>query len=127
MKEEKIVKMYKSGNFYNVFGNGAIIIHGLHNYKFVESKNGVGFSTNALAKVKASLEENHISYIVYERDEEVAKYKGVDKDYDRLLSDGLKRYSMNVRLDRLQSKIEKMSLEKLEKLVEAIENESIGE
>lgn len=124
MKEEKIVKMYKSGNFYNVFGDGGIIVHGLHNYKFVESKNGVGFNTSALAKVKASLEENHISYIVYERDEEVAKYKGVDKDYDRLLSDGLKRYSMNVRLDRLKSKIEKMSLEKLEKLVEAIENES---
>lgn len=116
--------MYKSGNFYNVFGNGGIIVHGLHNYKFVESKNGVGFNANALAKVKASLEENHISYIVYEKDEEVARYKGIDKDYDKLLSQGLKRYDMNVRLDRLQSKIEKMSLEELEKLVEAIESGS---
>ena len=67
MKSE-VIELRKSGKFYNTFGDDAIIIHHLMNYKIVPSKGGVGFPESAYNKVINTLEDNNISYRVYEKD-----------------------------------------------------------
>ena len=67
MKNE-VIELRKSGKFYNCFGDDAIIIHHLMKYKIVPSKGGVGFPESAYNKVINILEDNKISYRVYEKD-----------------------------------------------------------
>lgn len=52
----KVIEIYKSGKFYNVFGDDGIIIHELIGYKYLEYKKQVGFPESALNKVINVLE-----------------------------------------------------------------------
>ena len=46
-----VVRLYKSGKFYNVFGDDGLILHELLGYKYIEYKNSVGFPESAINKV----------------------------------------------------------------------------
>ena len=61
--------MRKSGKFFHTFGDDATIIHYLLGYKIVAEKGGAGFPETAVNKVINALEDNEISYIVYDKAE----------------------------------------------------------
>ena len=49
------MSLYKTGKFFNAYGDDAIILHYLVGYKYLKPKNSVGFPESALTKVKAIL------------------------------------------------------------------------
>lgn len=48
---KKYISLFKSGKFYNAFGDDGIIIHFLLGYKYTEYKHSVGFPKSAFNKV----------------------------------------------------------------------------
>ena len=126
MDKNKVV-MYKSGKFYNAYGDNGIILHKLLGYKFVSYKNSVGFPESAIGKVKAVLEKERISYVIYEKNTFVSDYKGINKNYNKVLKESLKNLEMEERLNRLQSKIDNFTLDDLEKVIEGIEDGTVEE
>lgn len=117
--------LYKSGKFFNVFGDDGIIIHYLFGYKFVVYKNCAGFPESALVKVTTKLDSEKISYKLYEKDTLIKDVKGVKNNYKKVLKNALKQMEMENRLDRLQSKLDAFTIDDLEKVIEGIENETV--
>ncbi len=118
-----IVKIYKNGIFYNAYGDDGCIIHELLGYYFVDHKNGVGFPKSSLAKVENALIAKKISYEIYEKNNIIKAYKGIDKNYKEVLKEALPNIEMNKRLNRLKDKIDLCSNEKLEQILELLEDE----
>ena len=119
------VRLYKSGKFYNAFGDDGIILHELLGYKYIEYKNSVGFPEAAINKVKSKLDSENISYSVYEKENLLDEHKGVDKNYKIVLSKALKNYDLEKRLTRLKEKINGLTTEELERIVDNLERENI--
>ena len=119
------ISLYKTGKFYNAYGDNGIILHYLLKYKYTEYKNSVGFPDSALNKVKTSLENNNISYAIYNKDILIEDYKGIDKNYKNTLKEALKSYDMESRITRLKNKINNLELDDLEKIIEGLEDVSI--
>ena len=116
------VSLYKSGKFYNAFGDDGLILHHLIGYKFVEYKQSVGFPESAFGKVKSLLDDVDISYKVYDKDILIEEKKGNNKKYNNVLSEALKKYDLEKRLIRIKDKINTFSAEDLEKIIEGIES-----
>lgn len=123
--EKNSVILYKSGKFYNAYGDNGIIIHNLLGYKFVSYKNSAGFPESAINKVKGVLEKEKLSYMIYEKDAFVLEYKGINKNYNRILKESLKNLEMEERLSRLQSKLDNFTLDDLEKVIEGVEDATV--
>ena len=116
------VSLYKSGKFYNAFGDDGLILHHLIGDKFVEYKQSVGFPESAFGKVKSLLDDVDISYKVYDKDILIEEKKGNNKKYNKVLSEALKKYDLEKRLIRIKDKINNFSAEDLEKIIEGIES-----
>lgn len=116
------VSLYKSGKFYNAFGDDGLILHHLIGYKFVEYKQSVGFPESAFGKVKSLLDDVDISYKVYDKDILIEEKKVNNKKYNKVLSEALKKYDLEKRLIRIKDKINNFSAEDLEKIIEGIES-----
>lgn len=119
------VSLYKSGKFYNVFGDDGLIVHYLVGYKFVEYKQSVGFPESAFGKVKSILDKENMSYKVYDKDMLLESKKGIDKKYKIILKEALKNYELEQRLTRIRNKINNFSTDELEKIIEGLESESL--
>lgn len=119
------VRLYKSGKFYNAFGDEGMILHELLGYKYIEYKNSVGFPESAINKVKGKLDSVNISYSIYEKDNLLEEHKGIDKNYKIVLSKALKNYDIEKRLTRLKNKINNLSTEELERVIDSLEDKSI--
>ena len=94
-------------------------------YKFVEYKNSAGFPESAIAKVKGILEQEQLSYKIYEKETLIEEHKGIKKAYINMLKTSLTKLEMETRLNRLQSKLDNFSLDDLEKVVEGIESATL--
>ena len=123
--EKSCVVLYKAGKFYSAFGDNGVIIHNLMGYKFVEYKNSAGFPESAIAKVKNILEQEKLSYKIYEKDTLLEEHKGTAKAYNNMLKTSLTKLEMENRLNRLQDKLDNFSLDDLEKVVEGIESATL--
>ena len=123
--EKNSVILYKSGKLNYAYGDNGIIIHNLLGYKFVSYKNSAGFPESAINKVKGVLEKEKLSYMIYEKDAFVSEYKGINKNYNKVLKDSLKKLEMEERLNRLQSKLDNFTLDDLEKVVAGIEDVTV--
>ena len=88
--KNEIVEIRKSGKFYNVFSDDAIILHYLLKYKIVLEKGGVGFPETALNKVINTLENEEISYKIYDKNEviESKDFKKIN-NYKSILKKGM--------------------------------------
>lgn len=64
--EKNCVVLYKAGKFYSAYGDCGIIIHNLMGYKYVEYKHSAGFPESSIAKVKKTLEDAKLPYMIYE-------------------------------------------------------------
>ena len=119
------LSLYKSGKFYNAFGDDGLIVHYLVGYKFVEYKQSVGFPESAFGKVKSILDKENLAYKVYDKDTLLEAKNGVDKKYKLILKESLKNYELEQRLIRIRNKINDFSTDELEKIIEGIESESL--
>lgn len=68
---------------YNVYGNDAIVVSVLTNYKVINNR--LGFPISMINKVIGSLDRNKISYIILDKDNVIRKYKGINKMYKCIL------------------------------------------
>lgn len=116
------VSLYKTGKFYNAFGDDGLILHELLGYKYVEYKGSVGFPESALSKVKVKLEDKKISYAIYDKNILTEEYKGITKNYSAVLKLALKNIEVEKRIERLKNKINECSTEELELILEGLEN-----
>ncbi len=123
--EKYYVVLYKSGKFYNAFGDHGLILHHLLGYKFVEYKQSVGFPESAYNKVISALEKEKISYQVYDKDVLLESKKGIGKNYTNCLKEALQKYDLEKRLNRIKTRINNFSTDDLEKIIEGIEDGSI--
>ncbi len=119
---KKYIELYKSGKFYNAFGDDGIILHELFGYKFIEHKKMAGYPEVAHNKVKDRLQAEKLSYKVFDKCEVVDEFKGIIKKYNELLKSALKNIDMEKRLERLKERINSLSLEELERIVEELES-----
>ncbi len=117
------VEIRKSGKFYNTFGDDAIILHYLLGYKIVKDKGGVGFPESAYNKVINALEENEVSYQVYEKDALIIEnnFKKLNS-YKSIKKKGLNNLSVEERFNKIFNKINSLSGEELENILKVIEN-----
>lgn len=121
--KEALIELRKSGKFYNCFGDDAIIIHYLTGYKIVKEKGGVGFPESAFNKVINALEDAEVSYKVYEKDNVLAEkdFKKINS-YKKLLKKGTNELSVEERYNKIESIIRSLSEDKLDYVLEVIEN-----
>ena len=80
------VKLYKNGGFYTSYGNDAIIISYVCNYKIINNK--IGFPINSINKVINILIDNKINYIIYNKDKVIDKYNNKINRYNNILNIG---------------------------------------
>lgn len=121
--KKDVVEIRKCGKFYNVFGEDAVILHHLLNYKIVVDKGGTGFPEIAYNKVINSLEDAKISYKVSEKYEILAEkdFKKLN-EYKKILKLGLKDLSYEERISKIENKLNKLSEKELDEILEIIEN-----
>ncbi|MEG1288259.1 MAG: hypothetical protein RSD29_02800 [Bacilli bacterium] len=121
------LELYKSGTFYNIYGDDGLIIHKLMGYKYIEYKKSVGFPAVALDKVKNILEDNKISYVILDKKDVLSEYKGIDNMYDKALASALKDYDIEKRSSRLLEIVNNCNEEELKSIFEFIEGLKNGE
>ena len=80
---ECVVKVYKHGNFYNVYGDDAKVVSILTGYRVINNR--LGFPISMINKVIGLLDNNKISYIILDKDNVIRKYKGINKMYKYIL------------------------------------------
>ncbi len=121
--KKEIVELRKSGKFYNTFGDDAIIIHYLMDYKIVAEKGGVGFPETAINKVINALENAEVSYKIYEKDL-ITNEKDFKKlnSYKEMLKKGIKELSIEERFQKIEKQIRLLNEKELDNLLEIIEN-----
>ena len=117
------IVLRKSGKFFNSFGDDAIILHYLLNYKIVAEKGGTGFPESAYNKVINTLLDSKISYIVYDR-EEIVDEKDFKKinNYNHILKKGIKNLEIEERYKKIEEKIKQLNSKQLDNLLDIIEN-----
>ena len=71
------------------------------------------------------LEQEKLSYKIYEKDTLLEEHKGIAKAYNNMLKTSLTKLEMENRLNRLQDKLDNFSLDDLEKVVEGIESATL--
>jgi len=114
------VVIRKTGGFYNVFDDDAVIISYLTGYKLVGGK--CGFPLNSLTKVTNLLENNSINYVVREnmKDVNIKNYKRANK-YSKVLEKGKKKLDVDYRINDIIARINELSYDKLSNLLDIIE------
>ena len=114
------VVIRRSGGFYYVFDDDAMIISYLTGYKV--SGDRCGFPLNSLSKVTNLLEDNSINYLVKEKMEEVDRreFKKNNK-YGKILDKGKKKFSIDYRINNIMEKLNELSYDELDELLDVIE------
>lgn len=118
MKSSVVIR--RNGGFYYAFDNDALVISYLTGYKV--SGDRCGFPLNSLSKVTNLLEESKVNYIVKENMKEVESknYKKNNK-YSKVLDKGKKKYNIDYKINSIIEKLNNLSYDKLEELLEIIE------
>ena len=114
------VVIRRSGGFYYVFDDDAMIISYLTGYKVSGDK--CGFPLNSLSKVTNLLEDNSINYIVKENMEEIeSKNFKKNNKYSKILDKGKKKFSIDYRINNIMEKLNELSYDELDELLGVIE------
>jgi len=121
--KKELIELRKSGKFYNSFGDDAIILHYLLGYKIVAEKGGVGFPETAYNKVINTLDEEEVSYIVYEK-ENILEEKNFKKlnSYKSLLKKGIQELSVEERFKNIEKRIKELNGKELDHILTLIED-----
>lgn len=121
--KKELIELRKSGKFYNSFGDDAIILHYLMGYKIVAEKGGVGFPETAFNKVVNILEDEEVSYIVYEKENILAEkdFKKLNS-YKSILKKGIQELSVEERFNNIEKRIKELNGKELDHILTLIEN-----
>lgn len=113
--------MYKgNGTFISIYDEDALIFNLLFGYKILPELK-CGFPNTALEKVLNHLEINKISYKIMYNNQIMKEYNQNDNQYEKILLLAKKSSSVNKRIDLLLKNIKLANPEKLEKIIESIE------
>ena len=124
LNKDKTLQLYKIGNFYNIYGDDAIILNYLFGYKIlIDGK--VGFSESALIKVINTIEDKKIDYQIINKDgNDVIKKYGNFNNYNKILKQALEYRNIKSRIERIQELINNVNdVTILERIIGVIENE----
>ena len=113
----KYITINKVGKFYNVYGEDAIIIHYLFNYKVINRK--VGFPSESLNKVKDKLNELNISYIINDN-EKIEKDFGKLNKYEEYSLLANSKINTDKKIDLILKKIDKLLPKEIDELINYI-------
>lgn len=105
----------KSGNFYQVFDDDAIILHSLFKYRIKDYR--VGFPISSIDKVLEKLKEIHIDYKI---GEEEIHFK--DNNYNKILIDSKNKISLEYKINEIIDRINNSDYNTLNELIEVIDN-----
>ena len=124
ISNKNYIELRQVGKFLQVFDDDSIIVSYLTNYKIVNSK--VGFPSISLNKVISLLEDNHINYVLKGTNNDYEKDYKKNNNYNKILVKAKEVIKLRNRCNEIKPSIEKLSNEKLEKIVNYI-NEVINE
>lgn len=110
------VSMKKIGKFYNVFDDGTFVLYYIFNYRIVKGR--VGFPCASLEKVINKLEEKNINYEVYNENRSNDFKK--KNNFSKFVIKGKRKQEMAQTKEDLLAKIENLSEDKIEKIVNYI-------
>lgn len=114
------IAIRKSGKFYNVFDDDALIFNYLFNYNIINYK--AGFPESAYQKVINKLEDYSISYKVLSEPIVEKNFK-TKNSYKQVLLKSKENYKFIEVLNTIYSKLEKLSYEELIKVISILEEE----
>lgn len=100
----KELRIRKSGLFYEIFDEDALIMHYLFNYKLIDER--VSFPTNSLAKIINTLNEQEIDYLVIGGPERIKNEFGEGNRYLEILQKAENKREAEDRLNELLPKLE---------------------
>ena len=106
----------KNGGFYSVYGDDCYILSYLLGYKIVSDK--VGFPISAYNKVINILEENNINY---KSDKNVYNCRKKNR-YNKVIELGKKKCKLKYRIDNIIEKMNMLSEEDIDKILNYIES-----
>ena len=119
MSSNYYITLRRTGGFYQVFDNDALIVSYLFNYKINNYK--VGFPVSAYNKVINTLEDKYINYVVKEKEEIITKdFKNRNK-YSKFLEKSIIKDNVNNRINKILDKINNMDKDELELILNRIE------
>ena len=108
----------KSGGFYQVFDNDALIISYLFDYKIINHK--CGFPLVAINKVINTLEEKKINFIIKDEEEVVKNFRNKNT-YSKYLEKARVKDNINNRIKSILDKINDLDVKKLNEVLSVIE------
>ena len=123
LNREETLQLYKIGNFYNIYGDDAIILNYLFGYKIlIDGK--VGFPESTLIKVINAIEDKKIDYQIINKEKDVIKKYGNFNSYNKVLKQALEYRNIKSRIERIQELINNVNdITILERIIGVIENE----
>lgn len=124
LNKDKTLQLYKIGKFYNIYGDGAIILNYLFGYKIlIDGK--VGFPESALIKVINTIEDKKIDYQIINKDgNDVIKKYGNFNNYNKILKQALEYRNIKSRIERIQELINNVNdVTILERIIGVVEDE----
>ena len=121
----KVVNLRKVGKFCQAYEDDAYVIHAIMGYRV--SNGRIGFPVASIGKVQNKLEEYKVSYQILEHDEVIDKkeFKNNNK-YDKYYREGIKLVDKRRSDDALLEKIKNLPDDKVEKIINFI-NEVLNE
>ena len=108
----------KSGGFYQVFDNDALIISYLFDYKIINYK--CGFPLVAINKVINTLEEKKINFIIKDEEEVVKNFRNKNT-YSKYLEKARVKDNINNRIKSILDKINDFDVKKMNEVLSVIE------
>ena len=108
----------KSGGFYQVFDNDALIISYLFDYKIINHK--CGFPLVAINKVINTLEEKKINFIIKGEEEKLKNFKNKNT-YLKYLEKARVKDNINNRIKSILDKINDLDVKKMNEVLSVIE------
>ena len=108
----------KSGGFYQVFDNDALIISYLFDYKIINHK--CGFPLVAINKVINTLEEKKINFIIKDEEEIIKNFRNKNT-YSKYLEKARVKDNINNRIKSILDKINDFDVIKMNEVLSVIE------
>ena len=108
----------KSGGFYQVFDNDALIISYLFDYKIINYK--CGFPLIAINKVINTLEEKKINFIIKDEEEIIKNFRNKNT-YLKYLEKARVKDNINNRIKSILDKINNLDVKKMNEVLSVIE------
>ena len=108
----------KSGGFYQVFDNDALIISYLFDYKIINHK--CGFPLVAINKVINTLEEKKINFIIKDEEEKIKNFRNKNT-YSKYLEKARLKDNINNRIKSILDKINDFDVKKMNEVLSVIE------